>query len=300
MTDSRFTREALLSSGWRQGSLLPKDAGVVAPAIAHHEIQAVVRAAKAVQAAARAAAKRDTPLTGPVPWIRSLGEGDRLVVITQDCDIVKVPDVYACVEVAKASLMTDATAIGNAARKTSAANFCLTDPNARPVLVVDVRLRAFIEKGFLVAHAPDNSVIGGMPDERARDFATWLGLRYSRPAVPEDDSNTIVVPLRDGWKALDDDTERKWNERFAELRFTHRDGRLTLIAVAHEPIYADDADGLELLDWMADQVRPYGHTDPSTYLTSMYTMTRAEEYESVEVDLSWASYEESLEETEAA
>lgn len=291
MTDGEdpYSREALIASGWQQLSLLPEGTELPHVAWIHHEHRGSTKARRA----ANAQLQERGELHEPFVHDRPPGDGDRLVVVTQRCDLVKTPNDFPFVEVAKASWSDNDRTLDAAARKTSAVQFLLTERGRAPGLVLDARFRVHLEKGFLAAHQPDNSILDAMPPARRRDFEIWMGLRYSRPTVPEQDMATIVGPIRAGWVDLDDVVAARWRDRFAELRYVHTGGELKLIAVTFEPVGQDDIDGLELLDWMREQVAEH-HPDPDLRLTSYFDMTRAEELASTEIDLHWVSFEEEV------
>src|SRR3954451_24217429 len=81
---------------WEQGSLLPENSGV-GPLQWVHPDHPTSKAARGHVKQAR----RQGELTEPVPVAVPVKHGDRLMVITQSCDIIKRPEDLPQVEIAR-------------------------------------------------------------------------------------------------------------------------------------------------------------------------------------------------------
>ena len=298
VADDGYTREALLASGWQQGSLLPADTCVSAVAWINDESQGHQKARK--DAASR---RRAGKLDGPYVYERATRPTDRMVLITQDCDIVKSPDEFPYVEFALVLETQKDGVVGEADTLTSARFFRMGDPgDGPPVRVLDVRFKAQADKGFLVTTPPDNTLLATMTERRRAALRIWLGRRLGREAVSDDDSRRIVEPVRSAWKQLCADSPERaqdWAAMTSELRFRHADGRLRLYAVTHEGIDPANPDVLEMLSWIVEAI-DWPSLSVDLTITSEWTMTIGEHKTTQEIDLAWASYEEGFDEEEQA
>jgi hypothetical protein len=290
----QITREALEATAWQQGSLLPD--GTATPPIlwAHPERQGVKPARTRVAALAR-----KEQVTTPVIAEKSFGKGDRLVVISQTCDVLKVPEQLPQVEAAlvittvKEKVIADALNLGSARYRLLKR---LPDGSA---LVVDYAWRTFLDKGFLVQSVPDNSVLEEWGPEDRRTFARWLARRYGRPVLSDEDVEQIAEPVRDRWRRLvDEDAEeaRRYSEEFPELRYRREeDGSLTvfILSLHGEP---DPVLFLEMAQILAEALEPiHGALNIDPEKRSYHTFTKADELSTAQIDLEWASYEEGQE-----
>ena len=285
------TREALEATVWQQGSLLPSPTATPPILWAHPTSQGVKAARSAINAEAR---RRE--VTAPLVARREFREGERLVVISQTCDILKPPDQMPQVEAAlvistsKSAVITDALDLGSARFRLMCHN---GDGTA---LVLDYAWRTFLDKGFLVECEPDNSIVDGFSDDERKTFARWLARRYGRPVLSDKDVVEIADPVRDRWKQLRDDepeVARRYTEAFPEFRFRREpDGGLTLFILSTDPD-PDTMLALEVIGLLTDVLEPiHGTVTVDTAKRSYHTFTKADELSTEQLDLEWASYEE--------
>jgi hypothetical protein len=279
----------LRNLAWEQGSLFPEGVTVPSLAWAHERTQAHGSARRAVANEARRG-----EVTSPLPFERSPKQGDRAIVTTQTCDIIKPAEVSPLVDVARVFATSKPQVIAEASNSGSATLYRLTPPGYTPALVVDFAWRALIDKGFLVEHAPDNSIIDGWSKSQRESFARWLGRRYSRPVLSDDDVETISDPLRERWKRfIEEEPElaRRCTENYAEFRFRRDDDgtlRVLILSPLEEP---DENLGLEIAGIVSEALGPFHLAvapDPGGYRS----FTLDEYLSSEQIDLEWASHEE--------
>lgn len=81
-------------------------------------------------------------------------------------------------------------------------------------------------------------LVGGWDVPQRERLARWLGQRYSRPAIPDEDYEQITSPVRDAWKKLVEDEPgiaAQYNRTFSEWRYRREeDGSLTLYVLSPE------------------------------------------------------------------
>ena len=154
MADEAIGRQQLLQTGWQQGSLLSGNFGLT-------PVAWVIEAKQGFAKATRAAAQRTrTSQSFPFVWERPAKPSDRLVLTTQQCDVIKPPEVFPLVEFALAFETSSAGVLAEAGMLTSARYFLLTPRRADPPgVVLDIRYRCQVDKGVLLEHVPDNAVI---------------------------------------------------------------------------------------------------------------------------------------------
>lgn len=256
----------------------------------------VIEAQQAISKTAKAAKQRSRQGAAfPFLWERPARPTDRLMLLTQQCDVVKPPDDFPLVEFGLVLETSTAGVIAEAAMLTSARYFLLSPREAEPpALVLDVRFRTQVDKGALLQHPPDNTVIDAMNRAGQRHLADWLGRRYEREAVEDRDTDEIVEPVRSAWRALseaDPETAARWGHQIAELRYQRNDDDgFILYGVAYEPD-ADQVAVLEILGWVVEQFS--AGIEVELIATNLWEMSVGERLATQEIDLEWASYEES-------
>ncbi|MBA2514844.1 MAG: hypothetical protein H0V26_11040 [Solirubrobacterales bacterium] len=261
---------------WKQGSSLPKDV-VIKPLHWVHPANAETRTGKG-ELTARS---RRGKVTEPFQVEGPCKEGDRMMVITQTCDLTKLASVLPQFEVARVFATDKPQMIAQAQDFGSARYHRVNDSSELVALVLDYGHRALLEKGFLRAVSPDNSIVDGWDAEQAKLVARWLGQRYSRPAVPDDDYEQITRPVRDAWETLvaeEPDTAAEYNRDFAEWRYRREnDGSLTVFTLSskREP---NELIALEVRGFLTEALEPHfkGRLRFGDHL-SYYTFTRADE-----------------------
>ena len=290
---SQSWRDELLACGWQQGSLLPGDVGIEAIAWAHQDRQGIKQAKKTIERLTR---ESGSAVEKPVVFRRPLRDQERFVVLTQTCDLIKPPESFPVVDLGlvisteKPAILAEADNFGSSRRYRLTGR--TVDP---PALVLDYGWRIQIDKGVLLSCAPDNSIVGSWASEDATRFARWLGRRYARPVLDDQDTKQIHEPIRAAWKAEEDQGNSAglaaWNNEFAEIRFVRtsaRDIYIYLVSPNKEP---DRTLGAELLDWVGETLEDQGLSVTGT-IKSYYELTVAERESSQELDLEWASDDE--------
>jgi len=145
VTDGRDVSAAVLRAlEWEQGSLVPEQAGALPMLTWSHPRTQALKAAKKAVAAERQRTKADLHEPFSVP--RSPRQGDRLVVITHTCDIVKDAESFPQVEVARVFTTDNTTVITESHNRESARYFRLNPIDETPALILDFRWRTFLDK----------------------------------------------------------------------------------------------------------------------------------------------------------
>lgn len=275
---------------WQQGSLLPS--GVVVATLqwiaSAHPQTKVGR--KAVDAAQRGG--------GELPAF-VVGEGarkseDRVMVLTQTCDLIKPAEALPQVEVARVFATTNQRTIAQAQDFGSARFFRLDAADDGPALVLDYGQRALVEKGVLRAISPDDDVVLSWDDAQRERLARWLGQRYARPAIPDEDYELITRPVRDAWRDLDPEAASALNREYAEWRYRREgDGSLTLFTLSRDAD-PDPLVALEVADFLTQAIEPGypGRVRVATDRRSYHRFTKADELSSHQISMEWASHED--------
>ncbi|HTV72112.1 MAG TPA: hypothetical protein VME66_00170 [Candidatus Acidoferrales bacterium] len=207
---------SLYEAGWVQGKLFsPLAASVVfAPG---DPISKLARSA-----AARAQA--DHTLLHPVTHGVAYGiptSTERLVVVSQACDIAKPPSVEPNVLAMPVFKTENVRILGPAARNSS--RYFLLD--AGRGYVVDAISIIVIEKPLLMTLTPE---VGAQTSDEQKRFARWLARRFNRPAIADDIVVAIVKPILENLRscqaqgALDMDLV----DRISEVRLLVANDRL--------------------------------------------------------------------------
>ncbi len=277
---------------WEQGSLLPADAGV-APLQWVHPDHPTSKAARGFVTQAR----RQGELNEPVP-VRGLAKpGDRLMVISQSCDIIKPPDQLPQVEVARVFSTTNVKVMAEAQDFGSARYYRVNGTAEDTAWILDYGWRAQLDKGLLNAVTADNTLLDALADDQRKTLARWLGRRYDRPAVPDEDYPVITEPVRNAWKRLleeEPEEARKFNREYAEWRYRReQDGSLTIYILSprEDP---DESIALEVVDFLTDALEGVyaGPVSVATDRRSYYTFTKADELATEQINMEWASRDE--------
>ncbi len=276
---------------WEQGSLLPDNTGVL-PLQWVHPDHPTSRAARGFVTQVR---RQGAPI-GPAPMTVPSKQGDRLLVITQSCDIAKRPEDLPQIEVARVFSTRNPRMVAQAQDFGSARYFRVNDSDNEGAWVLDYGWRALLDKGFLSAVRPDNGLLDALSPERRKILARWLGQRYSRAAVPDDDYPIVTQPVREAWaKLVDDDPEtaEHFNHEYREWRYRREDdGSLTIYILSSRPV-PDALAALEVSDFLAQALHGYpGSVQVATDKRSYYTFTKADEMTTEQISMEWASRDE--------
>lgn len=257
----------------------------------------VTSATQALRAAQKAvAAERRQALAEPFPVPRSPRQGERLIVTTQTCDIIKDAESFPQVEVARVFSTTNVPTIIESQNLGSARYFRLNPIGESPAVILDFRWRTFLDKGFLVEHDPDDSIVALWALDRRRVFARWLGRRYSRAVLSDEDAEQIAQPVRDRWARLiaeEPTAARRYSDEYAEFRFRREeDGTLTVFLLSPDPDPSGET-ALEIAAILAEVIEPlHGEVNFPGDRRSYHTFTLAEQLTTEQIDLEWASYGE--------
>jgi hypothetical protein len=285
--------QALRALTWEQGSLVPDDAARPATLTwAHPQTQALGSVRKAV--AARRREGRD--VAAPVAVERAPRKGERLAVTTQTCDILKDAVLFPQVEVARVFETRSVPIIADAQNLGSARYFRLNAIGEPSALILDFGYRTHFDKGFLVEHDPDNSVIDSWDIARRRTFARWLGRRYSRPVLSDEDDERVARPVRERWTQLvteEPEVALRCSGEYAEFRFRYEeDGSLTMFLLSPNP-QPNAEIALEIAAVLAEVLEPiHGVINFPSDRRSYHVFTVADQLTTEQIDLDWASHEE--------
>jgi len=278
------------AEGWRQGSLLPPEATPPALFLAHPQTQTSRQARSAVKAAAR-----NGDVEGYIHAERAVKPRERAVVVSHTCDLLKDGELMPQVELARVFETTNPSVVAQAQSLGSARFFRLDGDDGGPALVLDYAWRTFVDKGFIEVHAPDNAHVRS-PERRAA-LARWLGRRYARPVLEDDDVASVSEPVRARWRRLmeeDPDAAAAYSAEFAELRFRREpSGELTVYVLSPraepDPIIA-----LEVGSILHEALAPYHATVCVADVVSYHRFTKADELTTHQIDLEWASHDEGV------
>lgn len=278
---------------WEQGSLLPVGAGVLPLQWVHPDNPHL----KAGQSAMKVAEREGAPLTKPFSVPVPAKEGDRMMVITQTCDIVKA--AMPQVEVARIFTTTNTKVIAQAQDFGSARYFRVNDGNAAEARVLDYGQRALLDKGFLGAVAPDNALLQSWAVEQRERLARWLARRYDRPAIPDLDYEQITRPVREAWERLvaeEAETAALYNQTFSEWRYRREEDRsLTLFVLSPQP-EPDGVLALEVGDFLVEAIKTTfpGRIHVAVDHRSYHTFTKADELSTEQIGMEWASHDDDV------
>jgi hypothetical protein len=283
------------SPSWEQGSLLPESVTLLPLQWVHPDTPATKTAKGAVTAA-----RRRGEVTEPFPVPGPGKQGDRMMVISQSCDIVKPASDLPQVEVARVFTTDKPRTIAQAQDFGSARYFRVNNPAEPVAAILDYGQRALLDKGFLSAVAPDNTLLDALDDEQRKTLAAWLGRRYSRPAVPDEDYPVITGPVREAWRQLveeEPESAQRFNREYAEWRYRREDdGSLTIyiLALRDQP---DEMTALEVTDFLTQALQGVypGPVNVATDKRSYFTFTKADELSTEQINMEWVSRDEDAE-----
>lgn len=286
-----LSRQAILDAGWRQGSLLPADAGLEFGAWAHPRTQGLTRARKHVAHLTRQEGAPDRPVSFPRP----LREGDRAIVLSHTCDLVKAPDQFPLVELGLV-VETKSQLVIDAARSFGSATYYELGPAAAGAThVLDHRWRTQIDKGFLVEIEPDNGIVGGWSAAEGERFGRWLGRRYGRPVLDDEDVDEVLEPVRQRWKRLiaeEPDLARSLSREFIEMRFRRIEGGVEVFVLSPGEA-PDESLALEAFGVLVEALEPHhGEVVSRSDRIAYATFTRQDDLTTESIDLEWVSDDE--------
>ncbi len=182
----------LYKRGWQQGVLLPTLPGALHFSL-DDPLTGIARTAKAEAEAAYQSkvAKGKPPISRRAFGFGSSGKAkERLVIVTQTCDIVKEPRIEPTVQAIRAFITTTTETLRRAGGS-SKRQFVLDETRG---LIAEMSPIVTIEKPVLLDFTPEP----GAGDEATRKrFADWLADRFSRPAHDDEVVGAVIKPILD-------------------------------------------------------------------------------------------------------
>lgn len=125
------------------------------------------------------------------PRGRKVKAKEKLILITQECDIVSDKEPYAEALVCEYRKPSSVTGLGNSAR------WFVIDPDTG--LVAQVKYRLQIDKRILLKLLPEPWPSG---KGRLEWFIRWLAWRYDRPAIPNEIVKVFNTPVEAAFHQL--------------------------------------------------------------------------------------------------
>lgn len=281
---------AEIDGQWRQGSLLP--ASVIVPTLQWVEPSSpeTKLGRKTVQAERRASGEDPR---GLLVGIGGRKDSERVIVLTQTCDLIKPADALPQLEVARVFATGNERTIAQA-QDFGSSRYYRLDSGDGDATVLDYGHRALAEKGFLRAYEPDNALIAAWDEADQERFVRWLGQRYARPAIPDEDYELITRPVRDAWKSLAPEVAAALNREYAEWRYRREnDGSLTIYVLSREAS-ADPMTALEVTDFLTQAIEPTypGAVHVALDRRSYHEFTKADELSTHQINMEWVSHDE--------
>lgn len=188
MADNKLG-EYLYDSGWRQGVLLPPLPWSVIYR-SDDPLSKIARTAKRQAGQVDISAATDLPLHGIGIASGITRKEDRLVIASQDCDIVRSLSEEPNI-VAMRAFTTENSNILKYADSNSSRYFLL---DRRRGLVTESTVMVLIEKPVLLNFTPEPGAFDSATQER---FARWIAHHFDRPALDDDVVGAIIKPILD-------------------------------------------------------------------------------------------------------
>lgn len=208
--------QQLYATGWKQGTLL----SVLPWSVIYNANDPLTRIAKSAkqQSNGRNRYKAETTSTEIAVPPYEVASGitrteDYLVIISQDCDIVKDPNSIPTIFSMRAFL-TEKKHILRSAAGNSTQYFLLDKEQG---LVADSTIIVPIEKPVLNNFTPK---IGAPNEETKRLFAKWIAHCFNRPAFSDEVVRAVIKPILDNLRVMQecDDPQLEVLEMVKELR----------------------------------------------------------------------------------
>lgn len=269
-SDSRPLGARLYDRGWRQGSLF------TVPSSGLHGTDA-------------AAPGSDPPF---IQFTRNLRKNEKLILATQDCDLVASDTEEPHVE----ALICTPFKIGSdflTRVERNSARYFVVDPGTG--LVAQARYRALFTKQVLLHVEPTQ---WPSSEQRLGRFVQWLARRFDRPAIPNNLVQAFQRPVEDALRLLD---EQQPSLGVAFSRVVH-EIRVNMPAsnvapFTLQPIFLVRSselgeDELRAIDTVADTL--WSNVDPDVVHLSEHRILSAEELSLAEYQASRPLYLEYL------
>ena len=235
--------------------------------------------------------------TAPILVERKL-PSDRLMVITHTCDIRKKSPNFPVVYVARVFATTKSDMVARARFFGSARYFFLNPvAGSDASLILDFCWQIAVDKALLRMVASDNSLVNSWSDDQRRTLARWLGDRFSRPELSDEDTRQISDPVRGRLQQLmetEPERARRFSEAYPEIRFqrvtTNTSDDLYLSLISSES-QLDEVMGLEFGNLLCEALQQHPANVRSTP-HSYDTFTLRQIADSQQLPLEWASHDE--------
>ncbi len=186
MADNKLG-EYLYNSGWRQGVLLPPLPWSVIYR-SDDPLSKIARTAKRQAEQVNISAATDLPLHDIGIASGITRKEDRMVIASQDCDIVRSLNEEPNI-VAMRAFTTENSNILKYADSNSSHYFLLDRGRG---LVTESTVMVLIEKPVLLNFTPEPGAIDSATQER---FARWIAHHFDRPAFHDDVVGAVIKPI---------------------------------------------------------------------------------------------------------
>lgn len=239
--------QQLFEKGWQQGVLLPSLSASV-----HFNLDdpltriALTAKPEADTQYQQQVLKGRPPLTRIAVGIGPIKTKDRLVIISQTCDIVKRPTLEPTVSAIRAFFASDIETVRRAGGSNKR-QFILDEGRQ---LIAEMGPIVNIEKPALLELTPEP----GVPDELTREqFAHWIADRFSRLPHSDEIVGAVVKPVLDKLRQLQNnaDPDLAVLDYIHEIRFAKLQGlppyEVKLLFMVHEGGLPDGGLGLARL-----------------------------------------------------
>jgi hypothetical protein len=186
MADNKLG-EQLYNAGWRQGVLLPP----LPYSVVYSSDDPLSKIARTAQR--KPVGQVDVPSITDLP-LHGIGiacgtrQEDYLVIASQDCDIVRGPNVEPNI-VAMRAFTTDNNNILGYADSNSSRYFLLDRSRG---LVAESSIMVLIEKPVLLKYTPEPGAYDTATQER---FARWIAHHFDRPAFADEVVGAVIKPI---------------------------------------------------------------------------------------------------------
>ena len=253
--------ETLYAAGWRQGVLFTLPSASFA------------RLAPITDANADATPRKTTMTERPVK------PKERLILVTQDCDLVASDNEEPYVEALICAVEKPDRA---ALLDRNSARYFLVDPATS--LVARARYRISLEKRAL--QNVEFSLWPGSPERHER-FVRWLARRYDRPAIPDALYDTLQRPIDAALSAIDSATPQvgaAFSRAVHEIRINMPESETPpfdlqmIFLITLDGVTNEEADALfAVWDAIQKQIDPYMVTlDPDLRILTAEDISLAE------------------------
>lgn len=173
---------------------------------------------------------RGAPRDEPLLSIELPLDPDLVVVVSQDCDLVRPVEREPYMQVAPLTRVAPELH-DEVARSGSSRFFSYPAVDGKKPLVVDVRVLGTIEKTALLSDTVERLGCPLTEPQRSR-LRAWLGARFARVAFPDEIDRLVVLPIQRAAEDLAKDANFRRalsTVYFAGLRYTEGIGQCSLL-----------------------------------------------------------------------